>query len=66
MSHLIILPKTFSIMCMFSFVLCRLGITDSVHREAIWRQILKIRLKTDIIEIRDLQFRTNCLDLSRT
>ncbi|KAL1497927.1 hypothetical protein ABEB36_008807 [Hypothenemus hampei] len=39
--------------------LVRLGINDAVHREAIWREILKLRLKTDIIEIRDLQFRTN-------
>lgn len=37
--------------------LLRLGIVDAVHREAIWRQILKLRLKTDIIEIRDLQRR---------
>lgn len=35
--------------------LLRLGITNDVHREAIWRQILKLRLKTDIMEIRDLQ-----------
>lgn len=37
--------------------LLRLGITDVAHREAIWREILKLRLKTDIIEIRDLQRR---------
>lgn len=37
--------------------LLRLGITDMVHREAIWREILKLRLKTDIMEIRDLQRR---------
>lgn len=37
--------------------LLRLGITDVVHREAIWRQILKLRLKTDVVEIRDLQRR---------
>lgn len=37
--------------------LLRLGIIDVVHREAIWRQILKLRLKTDIMEIRDLQRR---------
>ncbi|CAH1987189.1 unnamed protein product [Acanthoscelides obtectus] len=37
--------------------LLRLGITNDVHREAIWRQILKLRLKTDIMEIRDMQRR---------
>lgn len=37
--------------------LLRLGITDVVHREIIWRGILKLRLKTDIMEIRDLQRR---------
>jgi len=37
--------------------LLRLGITDMTHREAIWREILKLRLKTDIMEIRDLQRR---------
>ncbi|XP_018323583.1 protein aveugle [Agrilus planipennis] len=37
--------------------LLRLGIKDSNHREAIWREILKLRLKTDIMEIRDLQRR---------
>ncbi|ERL93024.1 protein aveugle isoform X1 [Dendroctonus ponderosae] len=39
--------------------LTRLGISDASHREALWREILKLRLKTDIIEIRDLQRRTN-------
>ncbi|KAB0794181.1 hypothetical protein PPYR_13801 [Photinus pyralis] len=37
--------------------LLRLGIIDAKHREAIWREILKLRLKTDIMEIRDLQIR---------
>ncbi|RZC32965.1 transport Sec31A [Asbolus verrucosus] len=37
--------------------LLRLGIADVDHREAIWREILKLRLKTDIMEIRDLQRR---------
>lgn len=35
--------------------LIRLGIKDKTDREAIWREILKLRLKTDIMEIRDLQ-----------
>lgn len=39
--------------------LLRLGIVDVEHREAIWREILKLRLKTDIMEIRDLQRRCN-------
>lgn len=29
------------------------------HREAIWREILKLRLKADIVEIRDLERRHN-------
>ncbi|KAJ8981902.1 hypothetical protein NQ317_007294 [Molorchus minor] len=37
--------------------LLRLGITNTIHHEAIWREILKLRLKTDIMEIRDLQRR---------
>lgn len=32
-----------------------MGITNKEHREAIWREILKLRLKTDIVEIRDLE-----------
>lgn len=39
--------------------LLRLGITDVAHREAIWRQILKLRLKTDIMEIKDLEYGFN-------
>lgn len=35
--------------------LLRLGISDKADREAIWREILKLCLKTDIMEIRDLQ-----------
>ncbi|XP_044738676.1 protein aveugle [Chrysoperla carnea] len=35
--------------------LLRLGIVNSEHREAIWREIMKQRLKTDIMEIRDLE-----------
>ncbi|CAD7089088.1 unnamed protein product [Hermetia illucens] len=33
----------------------RMGITDNRDREAIWREIVKQRLKTDIMEIRDLE-----------
>ncbi|XP_053610651.1 protein aveugle [Plodia interpunctella] len=39
--------------------LLRMGITNKEHREAIWREILKLRLKTDIVEIRDLERRHN-------
>lgn len=34
----------------------RMGINNNRDREAIWREIVKQRLKTDIIEIRDLEF----------
>lgn len=34
----------------------RMGIINNQDREAIWREILKQRLKTDIIEIRDMEF----------
>ncbi|EDW10018.1 hypothetical protein AWZ03_011824 [Drosophila navojoa] len=33
----------------------RMGITDNRDREAIWREIVKQRLKTDIMEIRDME-----------
>lgn len=39
--------------------LLRMGITNQEHREVIWREILKLRLKTDIVEIRDLERRHN-------
>ncbi|XP_049876454.1 protein aveugle [Pectinophora gossypiella] len=39
--------------------LLRMGITNKDHRDAIWREILKLRLKTDIVEIRDLERRQN-------
>ncbi|XP_054269106.1 protein aveugle-like [Macrosteles quadrilineatus] len=35
--------------------LFRLGIHDSNHRQEIWREIIKLRLKTAILEIRDLE-----------
>ncbi|XP_031637812.1 protein aveugle [Contarinia nasturtii] len=34
----------------------RIGIQNNRDRETIWRQILKQRLKTDSMEIRDLEF----------
>lgn len=36
--------------------LLRMGITNNRDREAIWREIVKQRLKTDIMEIRDLEY----------
>lgn len=37
--------------------LYRLGIHNSEHRQEIWREIIKLRLKTAILEIRDLEHR---------
>lgn len=34
----------------------RMGIENNREREAIWREVVKQRLKTDIMEIRDLEF----------
>lgn len=39
--------------------LLRLGIVNPQHREDIWREIMKLRLKTDILEIRDLERKNN-------
>ena len=39
--------------------LLRLGISNPQHREYIWREIMKLRLKTDILEIRDLERKSN-------
>ncbi|KAH8354926.1 hypothetical protein KR093_001554 [Drosophila rubida] len=33
----------------------RMGIVNNLEREAIWREIVKQRLKTDIMEIRDME-----------
>lgn len=33
----------------------RMGIENNHHREAIWREIVKQRLKTDIMEMRDME-----------
>ncbi|KAA0187827.1 hypothetical protein HAZT_HAZT009534, partial [Hyalella azteca] len=37
--------------------LLRLGITNAEHRDALCRQILKLRLKADIMEMREIQMR---------
>ncbi|XP_011502925.1 PREDICTED: protein aveugle isoform X1 [Ceratosolen solmsi marchali] len=36
-------------------VLLRLGIHNKEHRMDIWREIMKLHLKTDILEIRDIE-----------
>ncbi|KAF4518689.1 hypothetical protein B566_EDAN002725 [Ephemera danica] len=36
-----------------------LGIENAQHREDIWREIMKLRLKGDILYIRDLERRVN-------
>lgn len=33
----------------------RLGIHNADHREEIWRQITKLRLKADILEMKDME-----------
>jgi len=35
----------------------RLGISNPEHREEIWRQITKLRLKSDILEMKDMERR---------
>ncbi|XP_059607358.1 protein aveugle [Phlebotomus argentipes] len=40
---------------MTDHALLRMGIEDNKDREAIWREILKQKLKADIMEIRDLE-----------
>ena len=37
----------------------RLGIEDKLHRMDIWREIMKLHLKTDIMEIRDIERQNN-------
>uniref|UniRef100_A0A1B6MMI4 SAM domain-containing protein n=1 Tax=Graphocephala atropunctata TaxID=36148 RepID=A0A1B6MMI4_9HEMI len=37
--------------------LFRLGIHNADHRQEIWREIIKLRLKTAILEIKDLEHR---------
>lgn len=39
----------------------RLGIEDKDHRMDIWREIMKLHLKTDILEIRDIERREDDL-----
>ncbi|KAF7997532.1 hypothetical protein HCN44_006103 [Aphidius gifuensis] len=40
-------------------ILIRLGIVDEDHRMNIWREIMKLHLKTDMLEIRDIERRNN-------
>lgn len=40
-------------------ILLRLGIENESHRMDIWREIMKLHLKTDMLEIRDIERRNN-------
>ncbi|GJQ83658.1 putative SAM domain (Sterile alpha motif) [Trypoxylus dichotomus] len=44
--------------------LLRIGIMNAEHRDGIWREILKLKLKTDIVELKDLESRnmTNLIE----
>lgn len=42
--------------------LIRMGVEISEHRDAILREILKQKLKADIMEIRELQLKNNIYD----
>ncbi|XP_021946373.1 protein aveugle [Folsomia candida] len=44
-----------SLLRMNSAALERMGILDERHRQDIWREIIKLKLKSDILEIRDLE-----------
>ncbi|XP_014206214.1 protein aveugle [Copidosoma floridanum] len=43
-------------------ILMRLGIEDEEHRMDIWREIMKLHLKTNMIEIKDIQRRNSMND----
>ena len=38
--------------------LIRMGINSQPHREAVWREILKLKLKADIQEMKEIEFST--------
>lgn len=40
-------------------ILLRLGIDNEQHRLDIWREIMKLHLKTDMLEIKDIERRNN-------
>jgi len=40
-------------------ILLRLGVDNEQHRMDIWREIMKLHLKTDMLEIRDIERRNN-------
>ncbi|CAL8099456.1 unnamed protein product [Orchesella dallaii] len=40
---------------MNSVALERMGISNAVHRQEIWREIIKLKLKSDVLELRDLE-----------
>lgn len=33
----------------------RMGISNPAHREEVWREIIKLKLKSDVMELRDLE-----------
>lgn len=37
----------------------RIGIDNEQHRMDIWREIMKLHLKTDMLEIKDIERRSN-------
>ncbi|GBP27648.1 Protein aveugle [Eumeta japonica] len=45
---------------LYNNTLIRMGLTNCEHHEAIWREIQKLRLKTDILEIMDLGLPHDC------
>jgi len=41
----------------------RIGIDDEQHRMDIWREIIKLHLKTDMLELKDIERRNNMMNL---
>lgn len=37
----------------------RIGIDNEQHRMEIWREIMKLHLKTDMLELKDIERRNN-------
>jgi len=56
-SHLLIVHDITgkALVRMTEATLIRLGITDTDHREVIWREILKVKLKADTQEMMEIQ-----------
>ncbi|XP_018356083.1 PREDICTED: protein aveugle [Trachymyrmex septentrionalis] len=43
----------------------RIGIDNEQHRMDIWREIIKLHLKTDMLELKDIERRDNMMNLDR-